>query len=66
MSPVGTSLRTFLLQKRLRVHTYKTHLSGSPSTETKRVGQRTDEYGSDAAKTALFGGGESEELPWAG
>ena len=36
----------------------KTHLPGSPSNGTKRVGQRTDVYGSDAAKIPPFGGGE--------
>ena len=37
----------------------KTHLPGSPGNETRRVGQRTHVYGSDAPKIPPFRGGDS-------
>ena len=36
----------------------KTHLPGSPGIETKRVGQRTAVYGTDATNIPPFRGGE--------
>ena len=46
----------------------KTYLSGSPGTETKRAGQRTAVYGTDAPKDPALrrGGGVLQGLPWTG
>ena len=42
-----------------RAYVPEKHLPGSPGSETKRVGQRTDVYGSDAPNILPFRGGES-------
>ena len=41
-----------------RANLNKTHIPGSPGNETKRVGQRTDEYSSDDPKTRRSEGGK--------